>query len=432
MPDLTLSVVLDAADPEAMAPHLARFFADGDGGARVESTRLQPPICYWAVYVHRDQRVTFKSFFKRVDYDAYAAALTEYYPDRVDQPRHPAGGFVLLPELNGLLWRFPFDPAMPSLSRCLDGAWVAEAIRRPRADLTPRLRAYNPEIGASVTYRDERSGRATVFGKCSPAETAGLEYLVMDELWRSDARRRGDLLVSQPLAYRADMGILLQRRVRGRAPAGERNSRAFLDLALAAGRSLAALHATPIGFGPERGADDVLARIEGGLEELALTAPPLYDTLRRLIGQIRARTARGDAGEPVASHGDFKYDQFLCYRHRYVLIDFELFCRAERWLDLAHFCAYLPPSSPDDWREAAAGELVRARFLESYRTASGRRVDWERLGLYEAALLALRGLSHVWAHEPDWQVRAGALLDLGFERLVSPEPRETRRSNAAV
>jgi hypothetical protein len=421
MATLKLTTVLEAANPALMEPHLRPFFGGSDAPITVETTRLQPPICYWAVYRCGDQRVVFKSFFDGNDVEPYAAKLREYYPDRIDRPDHPEGGLAFLPELNGVLWMFPFDPAMPSLNRCLDGAWVADAIRTPARTLTPRVLDYNPEIGAVFVYVDDR-GRRRVFGKCSPTDTAGLEYMVMDALWRSPARERGDLLVTRPLAYRHEMGILLQAHVRGRPFHGRRNSTALVDLAVSAGAETAALHETEIAFGPERGLERFLTRLEDGLQEVALTAPPLYPTLRRLIDQIATRAARTPAAEPVSCHGDLKYDQFLRYRRKYILIDFEMFCRAEPWYDLGHFCAYLPPSTPDDWRDSASAEVARERFLAAYAHASGVPINWDRLGTYEAAVLALRGLSYVWAHDHDWQIRASSMIDLAFERLVSPEP----------
>ena len=39
-------------------------------------------------------------------------------------------------------------------------------------------------------------------------------------------------------------------------------------------------------------------------------------------------------------------------------------------------------------------------------------------------MLAIRALAHAWQHQPDWQLAASQLLDLAFERLVSPEPSE--------
>jgi aminoglycoside phosphotransferase (APT) family kinase protein len=262
-----------------------------------------------------------------------------------------------------------------------------------------------------------------VFGKVTPTEAGGLEYEVMDELWRSPARQRGDLLVTRPLAYRPELGLLLQARVRGRPFAGRRNSRAYIVLAEAAGLAAAALHSTEVALGPERDLEHSLARLVAGLDELALTAPPLHGSMRRLIEQIRSRAARVGPDGAVPSHGDLKYDQLLRYRHRFILIDFELFCQAEPWLDVGHFCAYLPPASPEDWRDGAAAELARGRVLAAYRRAAGRSIVWERLAVYEAAVLAQRGLSYVWAHDRDWQLRASAMIDLAFERLVDPEPR---------
>lgn len=39
-------------------------------------------------------------------------------------------------------------------------------------------------------------------------------------------------------------------------------------------------------------------------------------------------------------------------------------------------------------------------------------------------MLAIRALAHACQHQPDWQLAASQLLDLAFDRLVSPEPSE--------
>src|SRR5206468_1141529 len=81
-----------------------------------------------------------------------------------------------------------------------------------------------------------------------------------------------------------------------------------------------------------------------------------------------------------------------------------------------------PSTSPRDWRDGAAAELLRATFLHGYERATGRPIAYERLAVYEAAMLATRALSFAWGQQGDWQLRASALLDLALERLVSPEP----------
>ena len=425
MPDLKLAPLLEAVAPKAIAATLAPFVGDVAEPPAVETSRLQAPVCYWVVYRVGSRRVTLKSFFSADEYAAYVSTLADYYPDRLDRPDHPDGGIVPLPGLNAILWGFPFDPAMPLLNRALDGQWIGQILRRRPPGLrgpeplAPAVTSYNPEVGAVVAYREPTRNRVVAYGKVSPDATSGRLYLVMERLWQSEARRAGRLRLARPFAFRADAGLLLQAPVVGTPIGRERNRAVFLRLAEAAGPSLAAIHDAEIPFGPRRGIEELVARLESGLDEVALTSPALYLTLRRLTEQLAGRTARGRAEPSVFSHGDFKWDQFLEHRGRFALIDFELFCQAEPARDLGYFCAYLPPSRPRDWRDGVAVEQLRAAFLRSYAEAP---IDFERVGLYEAAVLGIRALSHVWQLRSGWELRAGQLLDLAFERLLAPEP----------
>ena len=125
MPDVGLALLLEATEPTRLAQAFEPFFRQNGEVPVVETTRLHPPRWYWVVYRHGDQRVTLKSFFRGDDYAEYCEELKEFYPDRLGQPEHPQGGLILAPELNAILWGFPFDPAMPALARCLDGGWIA-------------------------------------------------------------------------------------------------------------------------------------------------------------------------------------------------------------------------------------------------------------------------------------------------------------------
>jgi hypothetical protein len=368
---------------------------------RVELTRVQPPLCYWTVYRSPVLGlVTLKAFFSAAAYAAYAAQL------------HDAE-ITLLPDLNAIVWRYPFDPALPGLARCLDGSWIAGLLGRS-AELTAEPRAYNPEIGALLAYRTA-AGHAVAYAKVTPTQLCGDIHLAMDRLWRARLFR-----TARPLAYRADAGVMLQAPVPGRALMGNRNREIFGALVDAAAEMASALHAADLPFGPPRLLPDLLARLEAGLADLAHTAPALYPTLQRLLGQIE-RHSRLAKQQPLApSHGDFKYDQLLEHHGQFSLIDFELFCQAEPALDLGAFCAYLPPSRPRDWSDSTAAEVLRARFLAGV----AGELDLERVAVFEATMLGLRALSHVWSFQRGWQERAAMLLGLAFERLVDPLPQQ--------
>lgn len=419
MPDLKLQPLLEATEPERIHGYFKHLFPSA-AEPTLDGMRLQAPFAFWATYLVEGRRLTLKSFFSTHDYQRYTAKLVEYYPQQLDHPDHARGGFSLLPELNGILWTFPFDPAMLGLHYCVDGGWVAEGLHFP-GELMPEVMSYSAEIGALIRYRQGED--VVAYGKCAPEDESGRLFLIMDRLWRSRERRTGVLRLARPLAYRPEAGLLLQSPVPGAPIPRQRNHRRFLQLVEAAAPALAAIHAADVPFGDEKTLDQCLERLERSLGELLLTAPRLHQTMSLLVQQIRLRVRDTGSEFLVLSHGDFKWDQFLENDGQFTLIDFELFCQAEPAYDLGYFCAYLPPSIPDDWRDGMATEYLRTTFLRRYAEAAGP-IDYARVGTYEAASLALRALSHVWAHEPGWRLRASMLLDLAVERLVNPGPHE--------
>ncbi|HEX6511722.1 MAG TPA: aminoglycoside phosphotransferase family protein [Chloroflexota bacterium] len=422
MPDIKLQPLLEAIHPRNMQPALEPFFGQLWKPPAFETSRLQAPVCYWAVYTSDGRRVTFKSFFSADTYESYVDQLRRHYGDRFNEPQHPWGGIQLVPELNAVLWGFPFDPHMPALHRCADARWVAELIGRHSATpLQVKVVNYNPEIGAIFAYRDGRGPRA--YGKATATAQGEHVFEIMERLWWSTERAAGELRVARPLAWVPEANFLLQSAVPGRTVLSRRNSTLFLDLARVAGSWLALVHACDTPYGAPRTLDHELSRLRNWMGELELTAPQLYATMRLLLEQIEARARAPLQLRLVPSHGDYKWNQFLHHRGRFALIDFELFCRAERWFDLGYFCAYLPPTSPDDWRDGLATELLRTIFLEAYAHSAGLPLDLERIGLYEATTLATRAMTLVWQHQGSWYLRASSLLDMAIDRLVSPELR---------
>lgn len=424
MPNVQLAPLLKATEPQRLRSKLDDFFGpDSAHAPTIETTRLQPPVCYWAVYRSGTQRATLKCFFAGEQYERYTRRLERHFRDRIGEPRHPQGGLVFLPEINGVLWGFPFDPMMPGLARCIDGRWIASLAPELGVEpLEPRIVNYKPELGAIIAYAEPGRGQVLAYGKCAPSEVVSPVYLVMEKLWRSPSRVDGTLRLPRPLVFRPEAGLLLQEAAAGVPLSGPRNREAFLRLVENAGRALAAMHGTEIGFGKQRSLEERLQRVQTGLQDTVLFAPGVHRTLQRVANQLVSRAGRGEAEPPVLCHGDFKYDQLLEQDGQFTLIDFELFCRAEPAYDLGLFCAYLPNSSPADWRDAAATNALRAVFLHSYEERAGGPINRERLALHESAMLVLRALTALRRQQGDAQHRASQMLDLALDRLVNPDP----------
>jgi phosphotransferase family enzyme len=421
VPDLKLTQIIEAIGPKDIRKALVPFFGD-EAEIRIQSTRVEPPDNYWVVYEAGDRKAVLKCFFSESEYKRYVPWIESEFPSRVDRPDHPGGGMILLPELNAVVWAYPFDPSMPGLPDCVDPDWIAGVLGRKRGKpVQANTVVYRPEISALLSYRTE-GGRRIAFGKVAPEAACGLIYVAMNRLWNSDARAGGKLRVAKPLAFRPDHGLLLQSPVPGKPLDGHRNRLLYFELAEYAAGALGALQSTNTPFGEERPLDYMLHRIETQVEESKYLAPRLHPMLRDLGHQMRERAKSLRPADLVPSHGDYKWDQFLESRGQFSLIDFEFFCQAEPEYDAGYFAAYLPPSRPEDWREGAAGELARNAFLRAYAASVDREVSWARLGLYEAGMLAVRGFSYVGSQRPGWELMASQLISLAFERLVNPVP----------
>ncbi len=431
MPDLKLAQLLEATHPKNFTPILEQKLGSVDGKIRAEDTHLEPPFNYWIVYRIGAARVTLKSFFSSEDYERDKAKLIESNPEQIDDLHHPRGGIAFVPEVNGVLWSFPFDPSMLGLSSSMDGAWIAEVLKRKSSDpLIPDVKAYRPEISAVVAYREPNRRRVIAYGKYSPSDNSGRIYVVMSRLWNVLTDQPGGIRLARPLAFRPEAGLLLQSPVPGSTLGSERNNKLFLDLARCAGGVLPSIHNSNAPFGAKRSIKNYIRRLEDGLKDLSITSPPLYFTLSKLLERIILRDKNTTPEDAGPSHGDYKWDQFLEHRGKFSLIDFEFFCQAEPAFDLGYFCAYLPPSRPIDWRDSAAAEMLRGEFLRSYEDASDMELDLDRVAMYEAAILSIRALSHAWMQRSGWQMRASQLLDLAYERLVNPEPKALEMADA--
>ncbi|HEY3117027.1 MAG TPA: aminoglycoside phosphotransferase family protein, partial [Chloroflexota bacterium] len=393
MADLKFETIHEASKPHEFQRSLAEIFPGSRRKLSLETTRLSAPTCHWAVYQWGPQRLTFKSFFEESDFDQYVGQLDRYYPQQLNDLDHPRGGFVLLPELNGIVWSFPFDPAMPGLHYSANVDWVASVLGE-KSEIVPKIVNYTPEVGSVLSYRVAGERQTLAYGKVTPHNVAGLQWLIMQRLWCSPAREAGVLNVAQPLAFRPEAGLLLQSAVPGKPIPADRNRTPFLDLVDQAGATLAAVHGADIPFGSERSLESLVEHVRKAMEDLKFMAPRLYPEVRKFLNQVEDRAGRSRPSPLVPSHGDYKYDQLLYSRGTYSLIDFEMFCQAEPALDLGTFCAYLPPSVAEDWRDGAATETLRTSFLASYENSTGEPIDLDRLALYESAMLALRGLSY--------------------------------------
>lgn len=264
-----------------------------------------------------------------------------------------------------------------------------------------------PELVVAKTYRKEKGQNA---------------YETMRALWDSPLSSSAAVKIAEPLAYDADLKVMIQGPIRQERTLKDLTVMAvtngteevfdeLTDAMLKTARGLAEIHNSGVQLDKVYGWEDDEAQVRETIEGLATAVPQLaagYPLVDRL-SQLESSSAPDPL---VPSHGTFRPAQVLMYQGEIGFIDFDSCCRAEPAKDLGLFlCAFLragmatvdfddievnTESLDEDARLARFKRLtaVSERFLEEYERCAGP-VNRQRVALVEALELFILIL-HAW------------------------------------
>ncbi len=406
---------------------------------RSKGTRFEAPRTLWNTYEvtletpqgGTQQRLFWtRAFFQDKDCQQYRSSIERLLATKNGNPLDPRGHARFFPDLNLFLFVFPADPVFPALPTVFDREAITPLLAEQWARIRPGVAVrslncvrvkYLPEISCIVRYEaDVGADRPlSIYGKVQHSKRGALTFEVMKALWDLPARARGELVVAEPLGYYPRYSLLLQSELPGTEIKGDRHSDIFTAQCGAAGRTIGHIHASGIQVGKPHTAELEIERLADRLEEFKMSAPRVYFLLRDLLKHIRSKAQRVPVEDPVPSHGDYKYNQFLYDGNTFGLIDVEYFVQAEPSFDLGKYCGHLAPAMPKHWSDTAQANEARRVFLDAY-LAVRPEYRGARFSLYESLSLATRALVVVWAQSGDWQYAAETLIALAFERLKTP------------
>ena len=245
-------------------------------------------------------------------YDSLAH-LTVLKPKRTERLWDKVAGSPLssrVPELGGVLQRFPLDVRLPGLPVASQGG---ELIR------------YKPGRRAVFRYPG-------AYGKL-----------------RADGRRPVRLPGTPPvLEHRPELGLTVYEEVPG-TPLRECDRTPWMAPVADALRQL---HATRVDGLPAHSMEAEIEDLRAAAETAAALGVATGDLVDRL-----APLLAGVAPQAATIHGSFHDDQVLVSREGVTLLDLDSAAIGHPLLDVGHFCAYLT---------AAGEEEARAAFLDAY------------------------------------------------------------------
>ena len=361
-----------------------------------------------------------------------------------------------IPALNLELWTKKPEAVLSSLDMLIDPEQSREyLVSRIRAsspayqDLQiqtthPKIVRYKPGSRCTIVYNldyppnteDHRRWPELVVAKTYRKEKGQSAYESMRAFWDTALSSSKLVKIAEPLAYDAEMKVMIQGPIRQEKTLKEMTVsavkagtvEAYDELTEAmrkTARGLAELHNSGTKLTTHYGWADDEEQTRESIQELSESVPQLAAAGIPLLERLNTLEASSKPDQLVPSHGTFRPAQVLMYRGEIGFIDFDSSCMAEPAKDLGLFlCAFLRAgmatvkfddievaSEPiDDATRLARFERlieVSERFLEEYERHTGP-VNRQRVALFEALELFILIL-HAWT-----KIKVRELNDIMF------------------
>ena len=327
-----------------------------------------------------------------------------------------------LPELDMLLWPWPYDPGLPQLPQLLDPLKFSDCLPKcctaggQAVTLVETLR-YEPERRATLRYT--LSGEAAlaprvVYGKTFADDHASLLHERFVYFWRLAQRDASAPCVAEPLGFDAATRTLWQAAASGQTLMSLADTAEATCAFRAVGRALAHLHQAPLNTSSRRPLSHWLAELQRRHVKLVRAAPELGSRVAAITEGL-ALAARDLPDAPLALiHGDFHPDQVWINAGRVVLFDFDEFALGNPMEDLAEFIVKLEQAELPASRCAAAV----AALIAGYCSAAPRH--FEPLGLlWHCAMQSLLQASRAFIYQrPGWRAELAVRLARTEQRLA--------------
>jgi hypothetical protein len=359
-----------------------------------------------------------------------------------------------IPALNLELWTKKPEAVLSSLDMLIDPEQSREYLMtRIRADSPayqdlqieathPKIVRYKPGSRCTIVYNLDYAADAhdhwpeLVVAKTYRKEKGQSAYESMRAFWDTALSSSTLVKIAEPLAYDAEMKVMIQGPIRQEktlkemtvAAVNEGTPQAFEDLIEAmrkTARGLAELHKSGTKLSSHYGWEDDEEQTRESIQELSISVPALAAAGLPFLDRLNSLEASSEPDPQVPSHCTFRPAQVLMYGEEIGFIDFDSCAMAEPAKDLGLFlCAFLRAGmatvkfddievSSEPLDEAARLQRferlldVSEKFLEEYERAY-MPVNRQRVALFEGLELFILIL-HAWT-----KIKVRELNDIMF------------------
>ncbi len=282
------------------------------------------------------------------------ARLRAVVPPRFGKP------IVYLPELEMILWSFPNDRKMDALLTLENSDRFMSAILPQLlalhlgdewmvAGANRKLVQYNGEhtcavrIDATVIHQaTHRQQTVTLFEKSYYNEEGSETYRGMQQLWQSESRRSGQLIIAKPIWYEPSLKTLWQLGLSGNTFIHVDMKRPeFFDLLPKVAAAVASLHTVTLISSKQTRLTDVLLNLESNRQMVSQVVPTCREQLHSLVDRLVIQSERLEKHSVATLHGDLQFENILVDGDQVALIDLDTLSQGDPLFDVGSFVAFL-------------------------------------------------------------------------------------------
>lgn len=361
------------------------------------------------------------------------------------QPRF-GRALIHLPELEMVLWGFPNDRRMDTLPTLaepdpfmsvilpkllashLGNEWKATGANRTLVHYIGEHRCMM-RIEATVGHQgDDRQQTVTLFQKTYHDKKGEETSRVMHQLWQSEARRSGRLVIAQLVSYDSSLKTLWQLGFKGSSlDSWDIDSPEFLPFLEEAACQLAALHNTSITCARSRTLADLVDNLKPVMPDLIRSRPSCASMLDPLVNRLSAQADRMIEEPRVTLHGDLHLGNVFVNDGHVALIDLDSVRTGSPLVDLGSLIAGLHYLGIQRRMSSEGCHRLVEPFLRTYQANVSWAIHPQMLGWYVVAPLLTRAYRCVRKLKPGRMDLIDAIVTRAQEitcaaERISPAP----------
>jgi Phosphotransferase enzyme family len=316
---------------------------------------------------------------------------------------------IHIPDLEMVLWSFPNDRRMDTLPALIDPApflsvmllkllashmgneWKVTGATRTLVHYIGEHRCMM-RIDATVVHQGDDCRQTVMLFQKTYHDKKGEETSrVMHQLWESEARRSGQLVIAKLVSYDSSLKTLWQLGFKGTSlDSWDIDSPDFLPFLDEAACQLAALHSTSITCARSRTLADLVDNLKPVIPDLIRSRPSCGPVLDPLITRLSAQADRMIEEPRVTLHGDLHLGNVFVNDGHVALIDLDSVRTGSPLVDLGSLIAGLHYLGIQRRRSSEGCHRLVEPFLQTYQANVSWAIHPQMLSWYVAAPLLTR------------------------------------------